>query len=95
MKDKIKNFHENYGNEMRTLAGVFITPPLLALCLFFLVQYYNDQQDIKRSQNDILVELGKIQIKNEESTKKIDLVQASCKENEQQILEIWKVTSNK
>lgn len=47
-------------NRLRMAFSVFITPTLLTVVLFFLVQFFNDQKDVKIQQNQILIELGKI-----------------------------------
>lgn len=91
----------SFEHKLRTAFSVFITPSLLTIVLFFLVQFYNDQKDVKIQQNQILVELGKINTRltsNEsqisrnstriESDKKY--IVSKVESNQSEILSIWK-----
>lgn len=99
----IKSLQEKHSGLFKSIS-VMITPPLISLCLFFLVGFYDDQKEIKVQQNLILVELGKISTKGamieenlskfeSSSNNEISKVSSKCDENSSEILSIWKTLS--
>ena len=101
---RLNDIDGQYGSVIRTIFSVFITPPLIGLCLFFIVGYYNDQKQMAAQQNMILVELGKLNLTNSHIQKDVDdftkqnedqirAVNAKCDYNGNEILEIWKFVS--
>ena len=62
---------KDWINIARTVVTLGITPPALSLCLFFAVNFYNDAQDGKKVQTEILVALGEIKSMNHNNTVEI------------------------
>lgn len=59
-KQDLEQLHDKHGPIVRTIFSVLVTPVLLAACLFFVTQFYNDQRDVKNQQNQILITIGQI-----------------------------------
>lgn len=75
---------------IRTVMTVLITPLLLAVCVFFLVHFYNDGQLVKDRQGKILIELGKISMQLHQINNDITTVKKTVAMNQSEIMELWK-----
>lgn len=91
----------SFEQKLRTAFSVFITPTLLTVVLFFLVNFYNDQKTVTIQQNQILVELGKIntkleanQTKIQDNSKEVESTRqylvSKVEENQKEILSLYK-----
>lgn len=101
MTNKIIGVNKQYGELMRTIFVVLVTPLLGLLCLFFLRETYYEQKAVREQQNLILVELGKIKEKEINVEKKVDefkkdlnnslnKTNLAVNTNSRDIMEIWK-----